>query len=107
MEIISFLISKNPFIHTLNLGYNKFISKGIEKLCNGLKAPETRMIELSLSNNNLDEKSLKFLTEALNNHQTISCPNLSYNNFSKGNWGNLIYQIISQGKRLKNINLIA
>ena len=107
LEIIAFLISKNPYIHTLNLGYNKFTSKGVGKLCNGLKAAETRIIELSLSNNNLDEKSLKYLAEALNNHQTISCLNLSYNNFSKGNCGTLICQIISQSTRLKNINLTA
>ena len=107
MELISFLISKNFYIHTLNLGYNKFTSKGIEKLCNGLKSEDTRLIELSLSNNNLDETSLTYLSDALNNHPTISCINLSYNSFSKGESGDLISKIISQCKRLKNLNLTA
>ena len=107
MELLSFLISKNPYIHTLNLGYNKFTSKGIESLCNGLKSKETRIIELGLSNNNLDETSLQFLSEALNNHQSISCINFSYNNFSKGECGNLVSEIISTCPRLKNLNLTA
>jgi Ran GTPase-activating protein (RanGAP) involved in mRNA processing and transport len=107
MELLSFLISKNPYIHTLNLGYNKFTSKGIESLCNGLKSKETRIIELGLSNNNLDETSLQFLSEALNNHPSVSCINFSYNNFSKGECGNLVSIIISTCPRLKNLNLTA
>ena len=107
MEIISFLISKNPYIHTLGLGYNKFTSKGIENFCKGLKSQGTRIIELGLSNNNLDETSLRHLSDALNNHQTISCLNLSYNNFSKGESGNLVSEIITSCTRLKNLNLTA
>ena len=107
LELICFLISKNYYIHTLNLGYNKFTDVGIEKLCKGIKSPDTRLIELSLSNNNLNEKSLTYLSEALNNHQTISCLNFSYNNFSKGECGNIICQIITQCTRLKNLNLTA
>ena len=107
LELLSFLISKNYYIHTLNLGYNKFTSQGIEKLCNGLKSEDTRLIELSLSNNNLDETSLTYLSDALNNHPTISCLNLSYNSFSRGESGNLICQIINQCTRLKNLNLTA
>ena len=90
MELLSLLFSKNYFIHTLNLGYNKFTSKGIEKLCNGLKSENNRIIELGLSNNNLDETSLIYLSETLNNHPKISCLNLSYNNFSKGDCGKLV-----------------
>ena len=107
MELISFLISKNCYIHTLNLGYNKFTSKGIQSLCNGLKSKDTRIIELSLSNNNLNEDSLKFLSEALKNHMTVSCLNLSYNNFSRGECGNLVSEIISTCPRLKHLNLTA
>ena len=107
LEIISFLLSKTYFIHTLNISYNKFTDKGVEKLCNGIKSPDTRLIELSLSNNSLDEKSLTYLSEALNNHPTISCLNFSYNNFSKGECGNIICQIINQCTRLKNLNLTA
>ena len=107
MELLSFLISKNHYIHTLNLGYNKFTSKGIESLCNGLKAKDSRIIELGLSNNNLDETSLQFLSEALNNHPSVSCINFSYNNFSKGECGNLVSEIISTCPRLKNLNLTA
>ena len=107
MEILSFLISKNSFIHTLYLGYNKFTSKGISKLCNGLKSSDTRLIELSLSNNNLDEKSLKYLSEVLNNHPTIMCLNFSYNNFAYGECGYLISKIITECTRLNNFNLTA
>ena len=107
MELISFLISKNCYIHTLNLGYNKFTSKGIQSLYNGLKSKDTRIIELSLSNNNLNEDSLKFLSEALKNHMTVSCLNLSYNNFSRGECGNLVSEIISTCPRLKHLNLTA
>ena len=107
MEILSFLISKNYFIHTLSLGYNKFTSKGMEILCNGLRAKETRLIEVNLSYNNLDEASLTYLSDALNNHQTISCLDLSYNNFARGNCGDLITSIIGECPRLKNLNLTA
>ena len=107
MELLSVLISKNYFIHTLSLGYNKFTPKGIERLCNGLKSNNTRLMELSLSNNNLDEKSLTYLSDTLNKQSTIMCLNLSYNNFSKGECGNLISKIITECVKLNNLNLTA
>lgn len=107
MEILSFLISRNNMIQTLNLGYNKFTSKGIQNLCKGLKTEESRIMELSLSNNFLNEKSLIFLSEAFKNHQTLMSLNLSYNNFSLGDCGTHISNIINECKKLNNLNLIA
>ena len=107
MEIISFLIEHNSYLHSLFLGYNKFTSKGIKVLCKGLQSEDTRLIELSLSNNHLDETSLIYLSEALPNNKTLSCLNLSYNNFSKGDTGTLISKIINESQRLKNLNLTA
>lgn len=107
LEIISFLISKNYNIHTLDLSYNKFTSKGINILCNGIKSKDSRIIELSLSNNNLDETSLMYLSETINESEQLYCVNLSYNNFAKGNCGNLICDIIRKDKKLKNLNLTA
>ena len=107
MEILSLLASKNYRIHTLNLGYNKFTSKGLDKFCKGIKSEDSRLIELGLSNNNLDEACLKILADALNNHHTLSCLNLSYNNFSKGECGNVLCEIITQCRYLKNLNLTA
>ena len=107
LEIISFLLTKNYNIHTLNLSYNKFTSKGVENLCNGLKSENCKIIELSLANNNLDQNSLTYLSDTINNNDNISCLNLSYNNFSKGDCGKIICDIINNGKKLKNINLTA
>jgi Ran GTPase-activating protein (RanGAP) involved in mRNA processing and transport len=107
MEMLSFLITKNPFIHYLSLGYNKFTSKGIQSLCKGLTNKDSRIIELCLQNNNLDETSLTYLTNSLKDHQTICSLNLSYNNFSKRECGNLISRIIMECPKLKNINLTA
>ena len=107
LEILSFLLSKNFNIHTLDLSYNKFTSKGIKNLCNGLLTKDSRIIELALSNNNLDETSLAYLSEAIINNEHLLCINLSYNNFSKGDCGNIICDIISSDNKLRNINLTA
>ena len=107
LEILSFLLSKNFNIHTLDLSYNKFTSKGIKNLCNGLLNKDSRIIELALSNNNLDETSLAYLSEAIINNEHLLCINLSYNNFSKGDCGNIICDIISSDNKLRNINLTA
>ena len=107
MEILSYLMTKNPYIHNLGLGYNKFTSKGIQSLCNGLMNKDSNIIELCLQKNNLDEVSLSYLAEALKNHQCMRCLNLSYNNFTKDECGNLISRIISESPKLKNLNLTA
>ena len=107
MEIISYLMTKNPYIHNLGLGYNKFTSKGIQSLCNGLMNKDSNIIELCLQKNNLDEVSLSYLAEALKNHQSMRSLNLSYNNFTKDECGNLISRIISESPKLKNLNLTA
>ena len=107
LEIIAFLLSKNYNIHTLDLSYNKFTSKGINNLCNGIKSKDSRLIELSLSNNNLDETSLTYLSDAIISSEQLYCVNLSYNNFSKGDCGKLICDMIKQDQKLKNINLTA
>ena len=107
LEILAFLLSKNYNIHTLDLSYNKFTSKGVEKLCQGIMSKDTRLIELSLANNNLDETSLTYLSEAINNSEQLYSLNLSYNNFSKGDCGMLISDIIRKDNKLKNLNLTA
>ena len=107
MEILSYLMTKNPYIHNLGLGYNKFTSKGIQSLCNGLMNKDSNIIELCLQKNNLDEVSLSYLAEALKNHQSMRSLNLSYNNFTKDECGNLISRIISESPKLKNLNLTA
>ena len=107
MEILSYLMTKNPYIHNLGLGYNKFTSKGIQSLCNGLMNKDSNIIELCLQKNNLDEVSLSYLAEALKNHQSMRSLNLSYNNFTKDECGNLISRIISESPKLKNLNITA
>jgi Ran GTPase-activating protein (RanGAP) involved in mRNA processing and transport len=107
LEILAFLLSKNYNIHTLDLSYNKFTSKGVKNLCNGILAKDSRLIELSLSNNNLDETSLIYLSDAINKSEQLYCINLSYNNFSKGDCGKIICDIITQDTKLKNFNLTA
>ena len=105
LEIMAFLLSKNYNIHTLDLSYNKFTSNGVKNLCNGIISKDSRLVELSLSNNKLNETSLTYLQEALNGSEQLMCLNLSYNNFSKGDCGKIICEIISEDKKLKNLNL--
>ena len=107
MEILSYLITKNPYMHNLGLGYNKFTSKGIQSLCNGLMNKDSNIMELCLQKNNLDEASLSYLAEALKSNQSMRSLNLSYNNFTKDECGNLISRIISESPKLKNLNLTA
>ena len=107
LEILAFLLSKNYNIHTLDLSYNKFTSKGIKNLCNGIVSKDSRLIELSLSNNNLDETSLTYLSDAINKSEQLYCLDLSYNNFSKGDCGKIICDIIKRDAKLKNLNLTA
>lgn len=89
------------------MGYNKFTSKGVESICKSLKLKSNRVIELCLQNNNLDETSLTYLSEALKHHQTISALNLAYNNFSYGSCGDCITRIIAKCPKLKHLNLTA
>ena len=107
LEILAFLLSKNYNIHTLDLSYNKFTSKGVKNLCNGIVSKDSRLIELSLSNNNLDETSLTYLSDAINKSEQLYCVDLSYNNFSKGDCGKIICDIIKRDTKLKNLNLTA
>ena len=107
LEILAFLLSKNYNIHTLDLSYNKFTSKGVSKLCEGIMSKDTRLIEISLANNNLDETSLTYLADAITNSEQLYSVNLSYNNFSKGNCGMIIADIIKKDTKLKNVNLVA
>ena len=107
LEILAFLLSKNYNIHTLDLSYNKFTSKGVKNLCNGIVSKDSRLIELSLSNNNLDETSLTYLSDAINKSEQLYCVDLSYNNFSKGDCGKIICDIIKRDAKLKNLNLTA
>ena len=107
LEILAFLLSKNYNIHILDLSYNKFTSKGIKNLCNGITSKNSRLIEIDLSNNNLDETSLTYLSEAILKSEQLYCVNLSYNNFAKGECGRLICDIIKSDKKLKNLNLTA
>ena len=107
LEILAFLLSKNYNIHTLDLSYNKFTSKGVKNLCNGIVSKDSRLIELSLSNNNLDETSLIYLSDAINKSEQLYCVDLSYNNFSKGDCGKIICDIIKRDAKLKNLNLTA
>ena len=107
LEILAFLLSKNYNIHTLDLSYNKFTSKGVSKLCEGIMSKDTRLIEISLANNNLDETSLTYLVDAITNSEQLYSVNLSYNNFSKGNCGMIIADMIKKDTKLKNVNLVA
>ena len=107
LEILAFLLSKNYNIHTLDLSYNKFTSKGVSKLCEGIMSKGTRLIEISLANNNLDETSLTYLADAITNSEQLYSVNLSYNNFSKGNCGMIIADMIKKDTKLKNVNLVA
>ena len=107
LEILAFLLSKNYNIHTLDLSYNKFTSKGVSKLCEGIMSKDTRLIEISLANNNLDETSLTYLADAITNNEQLYSVNLSYNNFSKGNCGMIIADMIKKDTKLKNVNLVA
>ena len=107
LEILAFLLSKNYNIHTLDLSYNKFTSKGVKNLCNGIVSKDSRLIELSLSNNNLDETSLTYLSDAINKSEQLYCVDLSYNNFSKGDCGKIICDTIKRDTKLKNLNLTA
>ena len=107
LEILAFLLSKNYKIHTLDLSYNKFTSKGVSKLCEGIMSKDTRLIEISLANNNLDETSLTYLADAITNSEQLYSVNLSYNNFSKGNCGMIIADMIKKDTKLKNVNLVA
>ena len=107
LEILAFLLSKNYNIHTLDLSYNKFTSKGVSKLCEGIMSKDTRLIEISLANNNLDETSLTYLADAITNSEQLYSVNLSYNNFSKGNCGMIIADMIKKDTKLKNVNLVA
>ena len=107
MEILSYLLTKNSHLHNLDLGYNKFTSKGIKSLCDGLMNKECKIMELCLQKNNLDETSLSYLTDVLKNNQNMRSLNLSYNNFTKDECGNLISSIISESPKLKNLNLTA
>ena len=104
MNLFSFLISNNPYIHTLSLSENNFTNVGLKKLFDSIEQ-KTRLIEIFLAKNNLNHQSLKIISESLKNNRTISSLDLSYNDFKKDECINYLINLIGENSRIKNLNL--
>ena len=104
MNLFSFLISNNPYIHTLSLSENNFTNVGLKKLFDSIEQ-KTRLIEIFLAKNNLNHQSLKIISESLKNNRTISSLDLSYNDFKKDECIDYLNNLIGENSRIKNLNL--
>ena len=104
MNLFSFLISNNPYIHTLSLSENNFTNVGLKKLFDSIEQ-KTRLIEIFLAKNNLNHQSLKIISESLKNNRTISSLDLSYNDFKKDECIDYLINLIGENSRIKNLNL--
>ena len=104
MNLFSFLISNNPYIHTLSLSENNFTNVGLKKFFDSIEQ-KTRLIEIFLAKNNLNHQSLKIISESLKNNRTISSLDLSYNDFKKDECIDYLINLIGENSRIKNLNL--
>ena len=104
MNLFSYLIANNPYIHTLSLSENNFTNIGLKKLFDSIEQ-KTRLIEIFLSKNKLNHQSLKIISEGLNNNRTISALDLSYNDFKKDECQNYLINLLGENSRIKNLNL--
>ena len=93
MNLFSYLIANNPYIHTLSLSENNFTNIGLKKLFDSIEQ-KTRLIEIFLSKNKLNHQSLKIISEGLNNNRTISALDLSYNDFKKDECQNYLINLL-------------
>ena len=104
MNLFSFLISNNPYIHTISLSENNFTNVGLKKFFDSIEQ-KTRLIEIFLAKNNLNHQSLKIISESLKNNRTISSLDLSYNDFKKDECIDYLTNLIGENSRIKNLNL--
>ena len=104
MNLFSFLISNNPYIHTISLSENNFTNIGLKKFFDSIEQ-KTRLIEIFLAKNNLNHQSLKIISESLKNNRTISSLDLSYNDFKKDECIDYLINLIGENSRIKNLNL--
>ena len=104
MNLFSFLISNNPYIHTISLSENNFTNIGLKKFFDSIEQ-KTRLIEIFLAKNNLNHQSLKIISESLKNNRTISSLDLSYNYFKKDECIDYLINLIGENSRIKNLNL--
>ena len=104
MNLFSFLISNNPYIHTISLSENNFTNVGLKKFFDSIEQ-KTRLIEIFLAKNNLNHQSLKIISESLKNNRTISSLDLSYNDFKKDECIDYLNNLIGENSRIKNLNL--
>jgi len=104
MNLFSFLISNNPYIHTISLSENNFTNVGLKKFFDSIEQ-KTRLIEIFLAKNNLNHQSLKIISESLKNNRTISSLDLSYNDFKKDECIDYLINLIGENSRIKNLNL--
>ncbi len=103
MQPLNFLIKNNTNIKSLHINYNNITIKGFNKLFS--KIEEICLYEINLSNNKIDQKSLKNILDYLKENKTIYSLNLSYNNFNKPATSDLIVKYMESNNTIVNLNL--
>ena len=76
------IISLSSFISNINIGYNSFFSEGINSIFSFINI-KNKLVSLDVSQTNINEKCIKYISEYLDKNLILRILNLSYNNLNK------------------------
>ena len=72
----------SSFISSINISYNSLCNEGIYNIFSCINK-QSKLISLDLSKTNINEKTVEFLCDKLDNNIILRILNLSNNNLSK------------------------
>ena len=97
----------SEFITSINIGYNSLYNEGVNNIfeCLNKKSIKSKLISLDLSQTNINEKCIEFITSKIDKTTPLRILNLSYNNLSKS----CIYlkQLLIKETNIKVLKLIS
>ena len=106
-KYINSIISMSEFITSINIGYNSLYNEGVNNIfeCLNKKSIKSKLISLDLSQTNINEKCIEFITSKIDKTTPLRILNLSYNNLSKS----CIYlkQLLIKETNIKVLKLIS
>ena len=81
-KYLSNILSLSSYITSINIGYNSFYSEGINNIFSFINI-KNKLVSLDLSQTNINEKCIKFISEKIDKSIILRIVNLSFNNLNK------------------------
>ena len=81
-KYVNKIISLSSFINNINISYNSFYNEGINNIFSYINI-KSKLVSLDLSQTNINEDCIKYISEKIDKNIILSIINLSFNNLSK------------------------